>query len=94
MKIHGINVDAQAIANGLYKIICEQGQAAIVAHGMLPKDLMDSLETMVAEKVQAESLRARLCLSPEEQKRTVRAIVHEVGVGIYRAASDAGMMLV
>jgi hypothetical protein len=50
-------VDAQAIADGLYAIICEREEEAIVAFGMIPKWIMDLTEKLVWEKVVAETAR-------------------------------------
>ena len=102
MKINGLNVDSQAIADGLYAIICEQGEEAIVAFGMIPKWIMDLAEQSIREKVVAEN--ARLlnltveALRPYVDDRllseTVRPILHEISLGIYAAAAKAGKLLV
>jgi hypothetical protein len=51
MKINGLKVDTQAIADGLYAIITEKGEEAIVAFGMIPKWIMDLLEVQLREKI-------------------------------------------
>lgn len=102
MKINGLTVDTQAIADGLYEIICEKGEDPIVAFGMIPKWIMDLTEKLVREKVIAENARL-LNLTVEELtpyvdekllKETVRPITHEICVGIYTAAKRAGKMCV
>ena len=102
MKINGLSVDTQAIANGLYTIICEREEDAIVAFGMIPKWIMDQTETLVREKIISENAR-RLNLTIEELKpfvdeklltETVNPILHEIALGIYAAASRAGKLLV
>jgi len=102
MKINGLIVDAQAIADGLYEIICEHGEEAIVAFGMIPKWIMDLTEKLVREKVIVENAR-RLNLTVEEFKpyvdeklltETVNPILHEISLGIYAAAARAGKLLV
>lgn len=116
MKINGLNVDAQAIADGLYEIICAKGEDHIVAFGMIPKWIMDTMETMLREKIiritcqqmqfnEAETghlleldklgmLTGETGFSENLIKETMRPIVHEVSVGIYRAADKAGRMRV
>ena len=102
MKINGLIVDTQAIADGLYEIICEKGEDSIVAFGMIPKWIMDQTEQLIREKVIAENAR-RLNLTAEELKpfvdekllsETVNPILHEIALGIYTAASKAGKLLV
>lgn len=102
MKINGLMVDTQDIADGLYQIICERDEAAIVAFGMIPKWIMDLTETLVREKVIAENAK-RLNLTVDELKpfvdekllsETVNPILHEISLGIYAAAAKAGKLLV
>ena len=102
MKINGLNVDTQAIADGLYEIICERGEEAIVAFGMIPKWILDLTEKLVREKVLAESAR-QLGITAEELKpyvdekllaETVNPIIHEISLGIYATAAKAGKLLV
>lgn len=97
-----LKVDAQAIADGLYGIIQDQGQEAIVAFGMLPAELMAGLEKMLREKVIAISAaQAQLTveeLTPHVDQKLLAAIVqpiiNDVGTGIYAAAKRAGKMIV
>ncbi|HMP84028.1 MAG TPA: hypothetical protein PKA41_15115 [Verrucomicrobiota bacterium] len=102
MNINGLTVDTQAIADGLYKIICEKGEDAIVAFGMIPKWIMDLTEKLVREKVIAETAK-RLNLTVEELSpyvdeklvtETVRPIIREISLGIYQAAAKAGKLIV
>ena len=102
MKIAGLNVNAQAIADGLYEIICEREEEAIVAFGMIPKWIMDLTEKLVRERVLTENARL-LNLTVEELKpyvdekllaETVKPIIHEISLGIYAAAARAGKLLV
>ena len=102
MKINGLTVDTRAIADGLYAIICERGEEPIVALGMIPKWIMDLTENLVREKVIAESAR-QLGITTEELKpyvddnllsETVNPILHEISLGIYAAAAEAGKLLV
>ncbi len=51
MIINGLTVDIQDIADGLYAIICERDEEAIVAFGMIPKWILDLTEKLVREKV-------------------------------------------
>ena len=102
MKINNLNVDTQALANGLYKIICAKGEESIVAFGMIPKWIMDLAEKLIREKIISEAARQVLC-TPEQIAPVVdnavvdnmtRQIIHEICLGIYKAASDADKMLV
>jgi hypothetical protein len=104
MKINGLTVDAQAIADGMYDIICQKGEEAIVAFGMMPKWIMDTLDRMLREKVLQIAAQQIGCepndptflefLSEEKIKDTMDPIIHEITVGIYRAAAKKGMMRV
>ena len=102
MKINGLIVDTQAIADGLYEIICEREEEAIVAFGMIPKWIMDLAEKLIREKIITENAR-RLNLTVEELtpyvdekllQETVNPILHEISLGIYTAAKCAGKLLV
>jgi hypothetical protein len=104
MKTNGLNVDTKAIACGLYKIICERDQAAIVAFGMLPADIMESTDKMLCEKIIAIAAKQN-GISPEvleltglvdqtKVKKIAQEIMHEISVEIYRCASKAGKMCV
>lgn len=120
MKVNGLNVNTEAIGEGLYRIICEKGEEAIVAFGMIPKWIMDLLEKQLREKiirVVCEQMRfsntetehlleldrlgmlmgkdvAATGFSEELLQDTMRPIIHEVSVAIYKAASNAGKMCV
>jgi hypothetical protein len=102
MRINGLSVDTQAIAEGLYDIICGKGEDSIVAFGMISKWIVDLTEKLVREKVIAETAR-QLNLTVEELKpyidekhlmETVQPIIHEICLGIYAAAAKAGKLLV
>ena len=102
MKINGLTVDTPTIADGLYQIICEREEDALVAYGMLPKWIMDLTEKLFREKILAENAR-RLNLAVEELApyvdgelltEKVRPIVHAISIEIYTAAKRAGKMLV
>lgn len=102
--INGVQFDPQPIADGLYAIICERGEEAIVAFGMLPKWIMDMCERLVREKVIAisasqigcspEELKASGFLSGEKVGAIVRPIMKEVATCIYGAAKREGKMVV
>jgi hypothetical protein len=102
MQINGLIVDTKAIADGLYEIICERGEEAIVAFGMIPRWIMDLTEKLVREKVIAENARL-LNLTVDELwpyvdeellRETVTPIMHEISLGVYAAAAKAGKLLV
>lgn len=102
MKIKGLTVDAQKIANGLYDMITDRGEEAIVAFGMIPKWIIDLFEKQLREKI-LEIAAQQQRVTVEELKpyvseqliqETMRPIVHEVTLGIYTAAKRAGKMCV
>ena len=102
MKVNGVVVDAAAIGQGLYKIICDKGEEAIVAFGMIPKWAMDMAEAEARSKIIA--LAASQCqvtveefmpyLDKEKLDATVRPIMRQIGTEIYNAAAKAGRMVV
>lgn len=102
MKINGLLIDEQNIANGLYAIICEQGQDHIVAYGMIPAEIMECLAKLLREKMIALAAAQRRMTAEEFApyvdeaiiKDMIQKISHEVCIGIYRAAKEAGKMLV
>jgi hypothetical protein len=100
MHINGLDVNTRAIADGLYEIICERGEEAIVAFGMIPKWIIDLTEPMVREKVIAENRRRSNGTDPGttlDEKlltETVRHIMHQISVDIYAVAAWAGKLLV
>lgn len=102
MKINGLNVDSATIGRGMYDIICEQGQEALIAFGMIPKEIADMLEKLLREKVVKESAR-QLGITPEELKphidakllqQTVQTILRECCSEIYAAAKEKGKTIV
>ncbi len=102
MRINGLKVDAQAIGNGFYEIICEQGEEAIVAFGMIPYWIIQMAEKMIREKVIALAA-AQLKVSVEDfkpyvdeklVKETVQPIIHEITLSIFTAAKNKGMLVV
>ena len=102
MKVNGMNVDARAIGEGLYEIICDKGDEAIVAFGMIPKWIMDMFERQLREKVyriaagqigcDADDPTLRQFVSKEKMEEICQPIIQEVISEIYRAASRKGMM--
>lgn len=99
MKINGLVVDADAIGKGLYGLICDKGEEAIVAFGMIPKWAIDLMQKPLREKIirawgereDAEGVYRNL--DEKEIKRTMAEIEHQVVLGIYNAASAAGKMV-
>ena len=51
MNIEGITIDARRIAEGIYNLFDEE-QVAVCAFGMLPANIMESLERMLGEKIE------------------------------------------
>lgn len=102
MKHNGLVIDEKQIATGLYDIICQQGEEAIVAFGMIPKWIVDMLEVQLRRKI--IEIKAVQCnstpdevspfVSEELMQDTMRPIVHAVTVQIYGVASERGMMRV
>lgn len=94
LPIRGLKVDAQKIANGIYQMICERGEEALVAFGMLPKPMMDLAERSLNEKITALAKAQNIQVDPKRLKLTVDPILKEICHGIYAAASAAGKMVV
>ena len=109
MKINGLTVDTAAIGEGLYKLIVEQGDEAIVAFGMIPKPIMDLMEKLLREKIISIAAKqqgvtdeeliefAKTYLDNKSFEKSLRDIINpisrEVCVAIYGAAKRAGKMV-
>jgi len=101
-EINGIGVDTKTMGQEFYRMICEKEQEALVAFGMLPADFMAMVEEKVKEKlikIWTQTLgvtvpEAMPYLDENKLKDTVQAIMHEICVEIYHAASEAGKMCV
>lgn len=102
MKINNLNVNTEAIANGMYEIICDAGEESLVAFGMIPNWIVELATKQIREKILREAAAQVMC-TPEEIAPIVdmvkvdemtRQIVHEISVGIYAAAKRAGKMVV
>ena len=109
MNINGLKVNTDAIGEGIYRIICQQGQEAIVAFGMIPVEFIEVLEKQLREKIIALAAKQHEATPPDFEsvlnqhhlkvdekliKETMAPIVHEVSIAIFRAASNAGKMMV
>ena len=102
MNINGLKVNTQAIGEGLYRIICQQGQEAIVAMGMIPLEFIEGLERQLRVKILDIAAQQNECKVSELQpfvsekliKETMAPIVHEVTIAIFRAAKNAGKLMV
>lgn len=102
MKIENLEVDTKAIATGLYDIIVEKGEEAIVAFGMLPKWIIDLLEKEASEKlirVTADFYKLsadefRPYVDKAKLKELVGQIVHQCSLDIYAVAKERGALLV
>lgn len=102
MKVNGLTVDTAAIGQGLYEIICEKGEEAIVAFGMIPKWAMDMAEAEARDKIVALAASQYQVtveeflpyLDKEKLDATIRAIMRQIGTEIYNAAAKAGRMVV
>ena len=102
MKINGLNVDTRKIAEGLYDLIEQKGEAGIVAFGMIPKWIVDLLEKLLREKIISESARqvgiSADELSPVVDQDKVKQMVSEISraicIDIYAVAGERGKMLV
>lgn len=105
-NIQGLNVDADAMAKGLYAIITERGEAALVAFGMLPHAVIELFEKQLGEKYEASAKEQAFKLfglevdpvlevaDQAKKKAFVRDVSHAVCVKIYGVAADAGKMMV
>lgn len=94
--IAGIKFDAAPIGAGLYKLIVARKQEGIVAVGMIPADIVELAGKLIREKV-SSLIPADKYTATERAKMIEdadRKICKEVVSAIYRAASDAGKMLV
>lgn len=95
-------MDTQKIGEGIYQIICDKGEEALVAFGMLPMWVMELCEKQLRQKVIEEAAKQAGCTVMEmallvDEKlitATVNPIMREVGIAIYGAASRAGKMVV
>ena len=104
LKISGLNVDAEKIGAGLFGIIDDKGEAAIVAFGMIPSWVIDSLRTMLRAKIISEAAKQHGMTAREldlmgvldESKITdiSRDIEKAVVSAIYKAAATQGRMIV
>lgn len=102
MNIPALKVNAEAIGAGIYRLICENGQANIVAFGMIPKEFMDIAESGVREKLVALAAAQRGLTVAEirphldhaKLDHLVADIMREISCGIYKAAANAGGMVV
>ena len=100
--IPGIKLNADAIGQRIYRMICEAGQDQIVAFRMLPKPFMDIAEAGVREKLVALAAEQRGMTVAEaapfidqaKLEGIVSEIMREIGCAIYKAASHAGRMVV
>lgn len=102
MNINGLQVDADAIGHGMYAMICDKGDDALVAFGMIPQWCIDLMRKPLREKIISEGAKQR-GLSADDVapfvdeaaiSKTMNAIEHQVVLAIYRAAKDAGKMVV
>lgn len=103
MKIHGINVNVTAIAEGVYEMF-DENMVAATAFGMLPAERMDMVERFLGEKV--EDLAKDECIrrfgycptadvAKADLKRDfVRDAMHQICVAIYHEAAAQGKMVV
>jgi len=104
MKIANLTIDERQIAAGIYDLIEQRGEEAIVAFGMIPMWSVDTLEKLLREKVLALAA-GQVCLTGpqlaasglvDEAKVTaiVRDISKAVCTQIYAVASSRGKMCV
>ena len=99
---YGLAVDARAIGAGLYDLIVEQGEEAIVAFGMIPHWAIQTAEKATREKVISICAEQagmpiedfRPYVDEQKLKDTVQPIIHEVTLAIYAAAKNRGMLVV
>jgi hypothetical protein len=94
MHIEGLKINAAAIGAGLYDIIEQRDQAALVAFGMLPADLMNMLKQQLCDKFTTLAKAQGAELPADELKELVRDTEHQVAVAIYAEASRKGKMIV
>lgn len=102
LEAKGIKVDVEKLGQGIYDMIIETGNAAVLSYGMFPADIMESLERNVDEKIislAAEKLclsadEARPYLNKEKLKEYTKPIIHAVTVKVLEIASKEKLLLV
>ena len=57
--INNLRVDVEPLAEGLYQLICQAGDDAIVAHGMIPYGMVELLRKLLREKILAIAAQQR-----------------------------------
>lgn len=88
MKIPGFTVDIEAVAAGLYQMCREHKNGGCMALGMLPAEIMDSFERMLAEKIPD-----RFFVNGEriDGKKLRAEAVHAITVAILKRATNDGV---
>ena len=100
-RINGLTVNSQAIGEGVYRIICDKGDQAVVAFGMIPKWAIDMVEKHLRDKIIEEAAKQRECTVAEFApfvceklvRETVNPILREISCAILGAAANAGKMI-
>ena len=99
---HGLTIDAQAIGDGIYAMICEKGEDAIVAFGMIPKWAIDLVRPALRDKVIAEAAKMiqatpddlKPYVDEEKVNKIVSDIESDICTAIYTSAANKGRMIV
>ena len=80
MNTNGLIVDVQPIADGIYEMICDAGQEAIVAFGMIPVEFVRLLETQLRTKIiEIEAQRMQVSVADIEPFVVEAQIKKEIG---------------
>ena len=103
MKIQGISIDTQKLAQGMYDLFTEEEQA-VVAFGMIPAEKMECTERLLGEKIETTAKDDceksfgfrpdRDCAKKDLKKDFVREAMHEITVAIFGHAKSIGRMVV
>jgi len=104
MKTHGLDINTAAIGNGIYAMIVDKGDEAIVAFGMIPLWAVELMRPILREKIldigakpygiTAQELELMGAVDEPKVKALMVEIEHEVVLAIYAAAQAAGRMVV
>ena len=103
MKINGLDINTEAIGQGLFNLIEDQGDTHILAFGMLPAPLMELVSKQMKQKVLdivyeqngiTEPLKEFLPIDHKALDKLVADVMREVASAVYKAAAKANVMIV
>jgi len=89
MKSGGLIVDADKIGAGLYSMLCDKGEEAIVAFGMIPAWVINCFEKQLREKIISEAAKQSDCL-PSDLAPRIRSLLPGNGAGARHSGKASG----